>query len=88
MIALVLRGLQLASYVFGSAAGASSLQSRPFGLPVDPLFTSHGPGLVGEFEVSMGVLLDDVSATMMLMGDLSVLIHVFSMGYIADDKSP
>jgi NADH-quinone oxidoreductase subunit L len=43
----------------------------------------------GDFEVSMGVFLDDVSATMMLMVTfVGFLIHVFSLGYMADDKSP
>lgn len=43
----------------------------------------------GEFGVSMGVFLDDVSATMLLMVTfVGFLIHVFSLGYMADDSSP
>lgn len=42
----------------------------------------------GEFEVSMGVFLDDVSATMMLMVTfVGFLIHVFSLGYMKEDGS-
>ncbi len=42
----------------------------------------------GAFDVSMGVFLDDVSATMMLMVTfVGFLIHVFSLGYMAEDKS-
>ncbi len=40
----------------------------------------------GEFEVSMGVFLDDVSATMMLMvTSVGFLIHLFSLGYMKED---
>lgn len=43
----------------------------------------------GEFNVSMGLFLDDVSATMMLMVTfVGFLIHVFSLGYMSDDSSP
>jgi len=43
----------------------------------------------GGFEVSMGFFLDDVSATMMLMVTfVGFLIHLFSLGYMADDSSP
>lgn len=42
----------------------------------------------GEFKVSMGVFLDDVSATMMLMVTfVGFLIHVFSLGYMKEDGS-
>ncbi|HKK19571.1 MAG TPA: proton-conducting transporter membrane subunit, partial [Opitutales bacterium] len=43
----------------------------------------------GEFDVFMGLFLDDVSATMMLMVTfVGFLIHVFSLGYMKDDPSP
>lgn len=43
----------------------------------------------GEFAVSMGVFLDDVSASMMLMvTGVGFLIHLFSLGYMKDDAAP
>ena len=92
VIALVLRSRpKLASYVSVAAAGAIFIAA------VAAVWAAGGSIVheswswlsLGEFEVSMGVLLDDVSATMMLMVTfVGFLIHVFSMGYMADDKSP
>ena len=43
---------------------------------------------VGNFTVSMGFLFDGVSATMLTMvAFVGFLIHVFSLGYMADDKA-
>ena len=42
----------------------------------------------GNFTVSMGFLFDGVSATMLTMvAFVGLLIHVFSLGYMADDKA-
>jgi NADH-quinone oxidoreductase subunit L len=42
----------------------------------------------GDFTVSMGFLFDGVSATMLTMvAFVGFLIHVFSLGYMADDKA-
>ena len=42
----------------------------------------------GDFTVSMGFLFDGVSATMLTMvAFVGLLIHVFSLGYMADDKA-
>ncbi|WPJ95330.1 NADH-quinone oxidoreductase subunit L [Coraliomargarita algicola] len=42
---------------------------------------------LGDYSVSMGFLFDGVSATMLMMvGAVGFLIHVFSLGYMADDK--
>ncbi len=42
----------------------------------------------GDFKVSMGFLFDGVSMTMLSMvAFVGFLIHVFSLGYMADDKS-
>ena len=42
----------------------------------------------GEYDVSMGFLFDGVAATMLTMvGFVGFLIHVFSIGYMADDKA-
>ena len=42
----------------------------------------------GDFEVSMGFLFDGVAATMLTMvAFVGFLIHVFSLGYMADDKA-
>ncbi|HBR94076.1 MAG TPA: NADH-quinone oxidoreductase subunit L [Opitutae bacterium] len=41
----------------------------------------------GDYSVSMGFLFDGVSATMLTMvGAVGFLIHLFSLGYMADDK--
>lgn len=42
----------------------------------------------GDYDVSMGFLFDGVSATMLTMvGFVGFLIHVFSLGYMADDQA-
>ena len=42
----------------------------------------------GDYEVSMGFLFDGVSATMLTMvAFVGFLIHVFSLGYMADDNA-
>lgn len=81
----------LASYLSVSAAAAIFLAS---------IYAIHLAGgeivhqswewlSFGQFRVSMGLFLDDVSATMMLMVTLvGLLIHIFSLGYMADDDSP
>ncbi|MGZ0710215.1 NADH-quinone oxidoreductase subunit L [Coraliomargarita sp. W4R53] len=41
----------------------------------------------GDYDVSMGFFFDGVSATMLTMvGAVGFLIHLFSLGYMADDK--
>ena len=41
----------------------------------------------GDYSVSMGFLFDGVAATMLTMvGAVGFLIHLFSLGYMADDK--
>ncbi|MDQ8194122.1 NADH-quinone oxidoreductase subunit L [Coraliomargarita sp. SDUM461004] len=43
---------------------------------------------LGDFEVSMGFLFNGVSATMLTMvGFVGFLIHVFSLGYMAEDNA-
>ena len=42
----------------------------------------------GNFEVRMGILFDDVAATMLMMvAFVGLLIHLFSVGYMKDDGS-
>lgn len=42
----------------------------------------------GDYEVAMGFLFDGVAATMLTMvGFVGFLIHVFSLGYMAEDKA-
>jgi len=92
VIALFLRRYgKLASYVSVAAAGVifvaavSALQAAEGAIVHESSYWLH----FGEFSVSMGLFLDDVSATMMLMVTfVGFLIHVFSLGYMADDKSP
>ena len=91
VIALFLRRFgRLASYVSVATAGlicvaaVSALQAAGGEIIHD----SWSWLSFGEFNVSMGVFLDDVSATMMLMVTfVGFLIHVFSLGYMAEDKS-
>lgn len=82
---------RLASYISVAAAGviflaALSAVSSAGGENVHQSWIWLG---FQDFTVSMGFYLDDVSATMMLMVTfVGFLIHVFSLGYMAEDGSP
>ncbi|MEO0510142.1 MAG: NADH-quinone oxidoreductase subunit L [Verrucomicrobiota bacterium] len=92
IIALFLRRHgKIASYVSVGTAGLI------FVATVNALFAAGGEIVhkswswlhFGAFDVSMGVFLDDVSSTMLLMVTfVGFLIHLFSLGYMSDDASP
>ncbi|MFP4156428.1 MAG: NADH-quinone oxidoreductase subunit L [Opitutales bacterium] len=92
VIALLLRRCgQLAAYLSVGTAGVISVAA------VLALQAAGGAAVheswswlrFGEFKVSMGVFLDSVSATMMLMVTfVGFLIHLFSLGYMKGDGSP
>lgn len=92
VIALFLRRFgKVASYLSVAAAGLI------FVAALNALHAAGGDTIhdswlwlsFGDFDVSMGLFLDDVSATMLLMVTfVGFLIHVFSLGYMADDASP
>ena len=92
VIALFLRRFgKLASYVSVATAGLI------FVAAVAALRAADGEVIrdswswlsLGELQISMGFFLDDVAATMMLMVTfVGFMIHVFSLGYMADDSSP
>ncbi len=91
VIGLFLRRFgQLAAYISVATSGVIFLAA------VHAVWTAGGEIVhdswlwlsFGAFDVSMGVFLDDVSATMMLMVTfVGFLIHVFSLGYMAKDAS-
>jgi len=91
VIALLLRRFgRLASYVSVATAGVicvaavAALQAAGGGTIED----SWSWLSFGEFDVRMGFLFDGAAATMLAMVALiGFLIHVFSLGYMADDQA-
>lgn len=79
----------IASFVSVAAAAvifACTILALP--APGEPVLASWDWLTFGNFRVSMGILFDGTAATMLVMvAFVGFLIHVFSLGYMADDKA-
>ncbi|MEK7469584.1 MAG: NADH-quinone oxidoreductase subunit L [Planctomycetota bacterium] len=82
-------GLAISLLMFGRMIGIYDWQfSRTFQIDWVMLFSRVNPGEadVPTFRIPMGILVDNVTVIMLVVVTLvSTLVHIFSMGYMADD---
>jgi len=85
-VGLIGISLALALYIFTSVVFGEYDPNFKVGWSFTWLDFGNVPG-VGPLKVSMGILIDNLTAIMLVVVTLiSFLVHIFSMGYMAGDK--